>query len=231
MVTRRLRIRVLDVKLLRDLRRLWAQTLAIALVIAGGVSTVILAVGSHHSLDETRVAYYERYNFADVFAQVRRAPNDVIGQIEKIPGVAMIEPRIAQLGLLDIANFREPATGQFISLPDKREQVLNKLYMRSGRVPERGSEREVVVNESFANAHGFVLGSRFAAILNGRKRELTIVGTALSPEFPDELAERQLDVAIDWGRYAELIDYDDRDQTLSLDPSRGKSVASSEKSP
>ena len=183
MVTRRLRIRVLDVKLLRDLRRLWAQTLAIALVIAGGVSTVILAVGSHHSLDETRVAYYERYNFADVFAQVRRAPNDVIGQIERIPGVAMIEPRIAQLGLLDIANFREPATGQFISLPDKREQVLNKLYMRSGRVPERGSEREVVVNESFANAHGFVLGSRFAAILNGRKRELTIVGTALSPEF------------------------------------------------
>jgi NitT/TauT family transport system ATP-binding protein len=53
--------------------------------------------------------------------------------------------------------------------------------------------------------------------------------TALSPEFPDELAERQLDIAIDWGRYAELIDYDDRDQTLSLDPSDGKTVASVEK--
>lgn len=53
--------------------------------------------------------------------------------------------------------------------------------------------------------------------------------TALSPEFPDELAERQLDIAIDWGRYAELIDYDDRDQTLSLDPSDGKTVASPEK--
>lgn len=183
MVTRRGRMRALDIKLMRDLRRLWAQTLAIALVIAGGVSTVILAVGSHHSLDETRIAYYERHNFADVFAQVRRAPNELVRQIEEIPGVAMVEPRIAQLALLDIANFREPATGQFISLPDKREQVLNKLYMRSGRTPEPGSEHEVVVNESFANAHGFVLGYRFAAILNGRKRELTIVGTALSPEF------------------------------------------------
>jgi NitT/TauT family transport system ATP-binding protein len=46
--------------------------------------------------------------------------------------------------------------------------------------------------------------------------------TALLPEFPEEVAERQLDIAIDWGRYAELIDYDDRDETLSLDISDGK---------
>lgn len=173
----------LNLKLVRDLKWMWAQVLAIALVIAGGVATLVLAVGSHHSLDETRTAYYERYGFADVFAQVRRAPNAVIRQIEEIPGVSMLETRIAQLALLDIPNFREPATGQFISLPDKREQVLNRLYMRSGRVPDPASEREVVVNESFASAHGFAVGSRFAAILNGRKRDLTIVGTALSPEF------------------------------------------------
>ncbi len=41
--------------------------------------------------------------------------------------------------------------------------------------------------------------------------------TALSPEFPDEMAERQLDMVIDWGRYAELIVYDDRDETLRLE--------------
>ena len=41
----------------------------------------------------------------------------------------------------------------------------------------------MVVSEGFAKAHGFVPGSRFSAILNGRKRQLTIVGTALSPEF------------------------------------------------
>jgi NitT/TauT family transport system ATP-binding protein len=46
--------------------------------------------------------------------------------------------------------------------------------------------------------------------------------TALKPEFPDEMAERQLNIAIDWGRYAELIDYDDRDEILMLDPSRVK---------
>lgn len=173
----------LDLKLFRDLRRLWAQALAIALVVAGGVSTFVLAVGSHHSLDETRIAYYERYGFADIFAQVRRAPNALIPQIERIPGVATVETRIAQLALLDIPNFREPATGQFISLPDKREQALNHLFMRQGRLPEPGNEHEVVVTENFASAHGFSPGARFSAILNGRKRELVIVGTALSPEF------------------------------------------------
>jgi NitT/TauT family transport system ATP-binding protein len=46
--------------------------------------------------------------------------------------------------------------------------------------------------------------------------------TALLPEFPDELATRQLDIAIDWGRYGELIDYDDRDETLRLDQPAGR---------
>ena len=45
--------------------------------------------------------------------------------------------------------------------------------------------------------------------------------TALQPEFPDDTAQRQLEIAIDWGRYAELIDYDDRDEILSLDTSQG----------
>src|SRR5581483_6496526 len=177
------RMAVLDLKLLRDAKRLWAQALAIALVIAGAVATLVLAVGSFRSLDETRNAYYERYRFADVFALVRRAPKTLIDRISEIPGVAAVDARIAKLALLDIPNFREPATGQFISLPEARKSTLNQLYMRIGRTPEPLSSNEVVVSESFANAHGFVPGSRFSAILNGRKRELIIVGVALSPEF------------------------------------------------
>jgi putative ABC transport system permease protein len=173
----------LDVKLLRDLKRLWAQALAIALVVAGGVAALLMAVGSYRSLDETRITYYEQHRFADVFASVRRAPKSLVGRIAEIPGVAAVEARIAKLALLDIPNLREPATGQFISLPKSGEPLLNRLHLRLGRMPEPGSAEEVVVNDSFAEAHGFSPGSRFLAILNGRKRSLTIVGTALSPEF------------------------------------------------
>lgn len=176
-------MQTLGIKLFRDLRRLWAQALAIALVIAGGVAALVMSVGSYRSLDETRRAYYERYQFADVFALVRRAPRSLVVQISEIPGVAAADARIAKLALLDIPGFREPATGQFISLPEHDRPHLDRLYIRAGRLPEPGSVQEVAVSESFANAHGFTPGARFAAILNGRKRELTVVGIALSPEF------------------------------------------------
>jgi putative ABC transport system permease protein len=107
----------------------------------------------------------------------------LLDRIAEIPGVAAVDARIAKLALLDIPNFREPATGQFISLPDIAKPTLNQLYMRVGRTPEPSRADEVVVSESFAKAHGFAPGSRFSAILNGRKRQLVIVGIALSPEF------------------------------------------------
>jgi putative ABC transport system permease protein len=176
-------MRALDIKLFRDLRRLWAQALAIALVVAGGAAALVAVVGSIRSLEETRDAYYERNQFADVFAQVKRAPKKLIDQIAEIPGVAAVEGRVSKLALLDMPGSREPVTAQFISLPDDSEQRLNRIYLRLGRVPEPGRVEEVVVYEAFADAHKVSLGSRFSAILNGRKRELVIVGTALSPEF------------------------------------------------
>jgi NitT/TauT family transport system ATP-binding protein len=39
--------------------------------------------------------------------------------------------------------------------------------------------------------------------------EYDVALTALELEFPAEEAERQLDLAIEWGRYAELLEYDD----------------------
>jgi putative ABC transport system permease protein len=176
-------MRALDLKLFRDLTRLWAQAIAIALVIGGGVATLVLAVGSIRSLVETREAYYERNQFADVFALVKRAPKKLIDQIAEIPGVATAEARIVKLALLDIADSREPVVGQFISLPDATEQHLNRIYLRSGRLPEPGRADEVVIYDGFAVAHDMTLGSRFSAILNGRKQDLVVVGTALSPEF------------------------------------------------
>jgi putative ABC transport system permease protein len=176
-------MKALDKKLFRDVLRLWAQGLAIALVIGGGVATLVMAAGSIRSLEETRTAYYERYEFADLFANVKRAPKQLINRIREIPGVALAEPRIARLALLDVPGSREPVTAEFISLPDEAEQHLNRIYLRSGRLPRPGQAEEAVVYDGFANAHDMQIGAHFSAILNGHKQELIMVGTALSPEF------------------------------------------------
>jgi len=192
-------------KLLRDLTRLWPQALAIALVMAAGAATLILGIGAHESLAETRAAYYERNRFADVFADLTRAPKVFEDEIARIPGVASVETRIAKIALLDLPRVAEPASAMFVSIPELRGQKLNLLYLRSGRLPLPGDEREVVVSEPFAKANHFDIGSTFEAILNGRKRTLRIVGTALSPEFiyalgPGELLPNDQRYGIVWMR-------------------------------
>ncbi len=48
--------------------------------------------------------------------------------------------------------------------------------------------------------------------------EWEVVKMALSLEFPPDEAERQLDIIIDWGRYAEILAYDDDGELLYLEP-------------
>lgn len=173
----------LDRKLLRDLGRLWAQSLAIAMVLAAGVAILVLAFGAQLSLYETRAAYYERNRFADVFASATRAPLTLVDALARIPGVQAVEARVAGYAVLDIAGLSEPATGRILSLPASGEPALNLPILRSGRLPDPAPPDEVVVNDPFAEANGFRPGDGFSAVLNGRMRELTIVGTVLSPEF------------------------------------------------
>ncbi|MEJ2117818.1 MAG: ABC transporter permease, partial [Alphaproteobacteria bacterium] len=185
-------VTALDKKLFRDLMHMRGQAIAIALVIAAGVATLILATGAYSSLDETRRTYYERYRFADIFAQARRAPDYLKEKLSQIPGVSVVETRIVFPVLLDIEGMNAPASGQLISLPRYGAPVLNGLFLRSGRMPDPNRDDEIIVNEPFAKANHFQPGSKLKAILNGRKRELTIVGVALSPEFIYALAPGEL---------------------------------------
>jgi NitT/TauT family transport system ATP-binding protein len=51
-----------------------------------------------------------------------------------------------------------------------------------------------------------------------------IIETALKLEFPAETAKQQIETAIDWGRYTELLVYDDDTDTFYLEPELGVSV-------
>lgn len=170
-------------KLLRQFWQLRGQALAIGVVIGGGVAMLVMSLSSLDSMTLTREAYYRDYRFADVFATLKRAPESLRESLAEIPGVQQLETRVVASVNLDIPGFADPATGLIISLPDGRNATLNSLYLREGRLPEPGSEREVVVNEAFAEAHGFRPGDRLAAIINGRWQDLVIAGIGLSPEY------------------------------------------------
>ncbi|HVU33520.1 MAG TPA: hypothetical protein VHE61_08805, partial [Opitutaceae bacterium] len=63
---------LLDRKLLRDLRALKSQALAVALVMACGLAMMITTRSLMLSLETTRDTYYEEYHFAQVFARLKR---------------------------------------------------------------------------------------------------------------------------------------------------------------
>ncbi|RTL61114.1 MAG: FtsX-like permease family protein, partial [Hyphomicrobiales bacterium] len=215
---------MLDRKLVRDLRRMWAQMIAIALVMASGVATFVMASGAYHSLDETRAAYYQRYRFADVFAQIRRAPKSTVERLAAVPGVIAAEPRISQLALLDVQGLVEPATARVLSVPDLVPQRLNVVYLREGRLPDASQPDEATINDAFARAHRMHIGSSFKALINGKKRALKVVGIALSPEFiyalgPGDLMPDDRRFAVVWmseKALAGLFDLDGAFNDVSL---------------
>ena len=184
-------MRSLNQKLLRDLWHAKGQAFAIAAVIACGVAIVVMTYGAMISLRETRDTYYERYRLADVFSQLRRAPLRVTGQIAEIPGVTAWDARITHYAALDIPGLQRPAAALLVSLPDGSEPRLNRLALREGRLPTSG-RYELVISENMAQALSFHAGSRLSVLLNGRKRNFTIVGVALSPEFVYTLPPGQL---------------------------------------
>lgn len=170
-------------KVLRDLMRLWAQALAIALVLAAGVATLILGNGAYDSLSQTRARYYAENRFADVFASVTRAPLALFAEVAEIEGVVEAEARIVKLGIPDLPDMAEPASMLFVSLPGNGTGGLNRLYLRQGRMPGPASAREVLVSADFAAAHGLAPGTALTVLMDGKRRSFTVTGIALSPEY------------------------------------------------
>jgi putative ABC transport system permease protein len=174
---------VLTRKLLRDLWRLRGQVAAVALVVASGVALLVMSLSSLTSLESTTEAYYERYAFADVFASAKRAPEKLAERMREIDGVRAVETRISAFTTVDVADMDEPVVARLVSVPGGRQPRLNRLAIRSGRLPEAGRDDEAVLLAPFAEAHGLGVGDSLEVLLNGAKREVRVTGLALSPEY------------------------------------------------
>jgi len=195
-------MRALNLKLWRDLWRMKGQALAIVLVIVSGVSTFVMLRSTMSSLKQTRDKFYQDYGFADVFASLKRAPENLKDRIASLPGVSQVETRVVADVKLSIEGFNEPVTAKLVSVPQNEKPLLNRIYIKKGRMVDPWKENEVVVSEAFADAHHFSLGDRFGAVINGKWKMLNIVGTALSPEFILQI--RPGGITVDFKRYAIL---------------------------
>ncbi|GGC11383.1 permease [Novosphingobium endophyticum] len=193
----------LDRKLLRDLWRIKGQAAAIGAVIAVGVLLLVMMTGLVRSLDETRQAYYERYRLAEVFAPVTRAPENVIGDLPAIPGVAATEGRVAGYALVDLDSVDLPIQARIVSLPDFEAPRLNDIFLIAGRRLDPANRDEILLLKSFADAHDIRPGDALRVTIRGAQRAFSVVGLVQAPEFlyvtaPGELAPDDERYAVIW---------------------------------
>ncbi len=185
-------VKALDTKLMRDLWHMRGQAFAIALVIGAATATFVMAMGVHHSLTETRDAYYDRQRYADVFVNMVRAPRSIVDQVAAIDGVAEAEGRIELYSTLELPGRITPVRAMINSVGDGGASKLNRLVLLRGRGPVSDKEGEVVIDKAFADANAMDVGDRIDAIIYGSRSQLEVVGIGLAPDYIWSIAPGEL---------------------------------------
>lgn len=176
-------MRTLDKKLLRDVWHMRLHAAGVALVLACGLAVFVMAIGMRGSMERTRAAYYAERRMADLAVSLVRAPDRVAEELAAVPGVSVVETRIAGLALLNIAGAQKPPSARLVSLPTRGRPRISDLVMARGRWPDPAHADEVIVNQAFADAQHLEIGATIEATLYGRRQTLRVVGAANSPEF------------------------------------------------
>lgn len=176
-------VSMLDRKLLRDLWRMRAQAITIALVVACGIGGFIASHSTHDSLTRARDGFYESSQFPHLFAELKRAPDAAALEVARIPGVAQLQTRVVQEVQLDLPGIVQSLSGRIIGLAPDAASGMGRLVLRSGQWITRAGSDEVLVNERFAQARRLAPGDTIHALLNGKLQRLRIAGIVLSAEF------------------------------------------------
>ncbi|WP_414470975.1 ABC transporter permease [Microvirga sp. M2] len=174
---------VLDRKVLRDLRSLRGQVFTIALLVATGVTVLVGSVSTFVSLLTTEETYYRESRFADVWADVKRAPKSLLATLSEIPGAALVEARVVKDVRVDWPQSDLSVAGRVISIPADGQPQLNQLHLVKGRWIDQLRRDEVLVNVGFAETWAVAPGDPIEVILNGRLQTFRVAGIVHSPEF------------------------------------------------
>jgi putative ABC transport system permease protein len=192
-------VSVLDRKLRRELKASWLLLAAVVSIIAVGVACFVSMGSAYNNLNEAKRQYYAQCRMADFSIELKKVPLAELAALAELPGVAEIRPRIQFNATVDLEDAlaqrtgpglwtalksaEEPLGGLVLSLPDRRRPIVNDIVLRRGGYFTSERKNEVIVNDAFARHYKLRPGEKIHLVLNNRRQELFIVGTAISSEF------------------------------------------------
>ena len=195
---------VLNKKLQRDLLNSKGMLFAIIALIAVGTSFLVGMSGTYANLDNSKNSYYSKCRMADFWIDLKKAPTaDIEKNLKQVKGISEIRNRIVYPAVIDLDNVNKPLTGTVISLPETNTNVINDIYLKSGSYFTPTKKNEVIVSYRFAKARNIRPGSNISLTIKGQKKDLYVIGTAISSEYvimlpPGSMCPDSKDYGVFW---------------------------------
>ena len=189
-------------KTLRDLRKSLAQTIALVIVVALGVASLLALIGAYRDLGSSYNRTYAELRFADATFEVQSAPESLLSDIRNLQGVTAVTGRLIVDTGIDVtgaAGKQEQVRARLIGIPRSQEPAVDSVLVTdgnyfgpapasSGSTPSNG---QVLVESHFAKIYGLKPGDRVFPLINGTKTPLEVSGIVASPEYLIVSASRQ----------------------------------------
>ncbi len=175
-------------KLWRTIGKTRGQFIAVTAVVTVGVAVSIGMATAYFNLNQSKEHFYREHNFADYYFHVVKAPQQVVKQIENLPGVTGVTGRIQKdVTLVNEYNKRATARLTGYSLPMEREvnslRLLTGRWFESGTAATRTGDIEILVDPQYAAANELDFNDTVTIVAEGKTVPLTMVGTVTGPEF------------------------------------------------
>jgi len=174
--------RILFKKTLRDMKAAWAQSLALAVIVALGIAGLVSMAGAYRDLSTSYNHAYDVLHFADVTFSVQEVPEKIVATIARLDGVQATTGRLIVDTGFELPS-GEPIRARFIGLPPTHQPAVNSLYLREGRYLRPGDSNAVLLESHFAGYYHLHPGDTVTPIVNGKPVAMKIVGVASSPEY------------------------------------------------
>ncbi len=172
----------IDRKMRRDLWRMKGRAIASVLLITMGAMLYVSFMAMMPSVQNFFYDYYEESDFTDFEVYVNYAPLSTTQQLEAIPGVEAVEPRLIFPATVALSETEEVA-GQLYGVNSSREMLVNKLTVTSGDYLDPSDPNGVLLDYSFAGLKDYEVGDQIEVVIQNVKHTYTIRGLVVSPEF------------------------------------------------
>ncbi len=159
-------------KLFRDIRASRGQFIAVITVVFVGILVYSSLYMSYQNLGNSTEAYYKSYRMAHVTFTIQGAPQGVVERIRRIEGVKLATGRMtAEVGL-DIPGYDERVFGRIVSLPDRREPIVNDIFLIRGSYFKKDIAGQALVEQQFLDYYKIPLRGKFYPVIDGKRYEL-----------------------------------------------------------